>query len=295
MFITFYKFYATEKNLYYEADRLLAEGHIEEIKNLLESNSEDFKSLGNLLGEAFKENFMSEIELALESLKLLKGEENKLTNPNNSSSAPTINSSSIPSISTNNSANISTSSISKGSRVKISDIGATIYKDSYTSKSSGTVKGAGVKSGDALYIVNDNNGRVAVSRTNSIKDALFWIPKSKVSAFDTGGYTGTWGDNNGRMAMLHQKERVLSAEQTASFEKLVDMLPLLTNNSIISNIENMSRRFIPTSEFGNSNNIVINNEFNVETKTEFEAERFEANVEKMLIKDLRKFGRIKTN
>ena len=284
-----------EKNLYYEADRLLAEGHIEEIKNLLEGNSEDFKSLGNLLGEAFKENFMSEIELALESLKLLKGEENKLTNSNNSSNTPTINSSSTPSISTNNSTSISTSTISKGSKVKISDIGATIYKDSYTSKSSGTVKGAGVKSGDGLYIVNDNNGRVAVSRTNSIKDALFWIPKSKVSAFDTGGYTGTWGDNNGRMAILHQKERVLSAEQTASFERLVDILPLLTNNSVFSNIKNASRNFVPNSELGVNNNIVINNEFNVETKTDFEAERFETNVEKMLIKDLRRFGRIKTN
>lgn len=43
-------------------------------------------------------------------------------------------------------------------------------------------------------------------------------PKTKewfrLKGFDTGGYTGTWDDNNGRLAFLHQKELVLNSEDT---------------------------------------------------------------------------------
>ena len=36
---------------------------------------------------------------------------------------------------------------------------------------------------------------------------------TKYFAFDTGGYTGSWGPE-GRLAMLHQKEIVLNAQDT---------------------------------------------------------------------------------
>jgi hypothetical protein len=31
-----------------------------------------------------------------------------------------------------------------------------------------------------------------------------------IAAFETGGYTGTWGDAEGRLAFLHQGELVLN-------------------------------------------------------------------------------------
>lgn len=53
--------------------------------------------------------------------------------------------------------------------------------------------------------------------------ALFENKKKHLAEFDTGGYTGSWanGDTNGRMAMLHQKEIVLNATDTAN---LLDMV-----------------------------------------------------------------------
>ena len=44
-----------------------------------------------------------------------------------------------------------------------------------------------------------------------------------VSAFDTGGYTGEWGPE-GKLAMLHQKELVLNAQDTENFLLGIQML-----------------------------------------------------------------------
>lgn len=48
--------------------------------------------------------------------------------------------------------------------------------------------------------------------------AAGWFKKSDITAMETGGYTGL----NEGLALLHKKERVLSAKQTSAFEKLVD-------------------------------------------------------------------------
>ena len=48
--------------------------------------------------------------------------------------------------------------------------------------------------------------------------------------FDTGGYTGAWGDSSGRLAVLHQKELILNADDTSNF---------LTAIEIVRNISRM--------------------------------------------------------
>ena len=50
------------------------------------------------------------------------------------------------------------------------------------------------------------------------------LKKYFYGSFDTGGYTGEWGDDSGRFAMLHQKEIVLNADDTENFLKTVDMV-----------------------------------------------------------------------
>lgn len=45
----------------------------------------------------------------------------------------------------------------------------------------------------------------------------------KVTMYDTGGYTGSWG-REGRMAMLHEKELVLNKEDTSNILSAVDMI-----------------------------------------------------------------------
>jgi len=66
-----------------------------------------------------------------------------------------------------------------------------------------------------------------------------------VDMFDTGGITGNWGDSSGKLALVHSKERILSQNQTLSFENLVKNLPSITGvldklmvNNPLSNIMN---------------------------------------------------------
>ena len=42
--------------------------------------------------------------------------------------------------------------------------------------------------------------------------------------YDTGGYTGEWGDTSGRLALLHQKELVLNQEDTANMLSAIEMI-----------------------------------------------------------------------
>ena len=84
---------------------------------------------------------MEEIKLALEALAYLKGESNKFTNNVNTSTPPPQVS--TPSTPTPKPTPTTTSKpVSIGSRVKVTDVGAGIYVDSYTSQSSGTWRGA---------------------------------------------------------------------------------------------------------------------------------------------------------
>ena len=42
-------------------------------------------------------------------------------------------------------------------------------------------------------------------------------------SFDTGGYTGEWG-LDGKLALLHEKELVLNADDTTNFLKAIDIV-----------------------------------------------------------------------
>ena len=48
------------------------------------------------------------------------------------------------------------------------------------------------------------------------------------AGFDTGGYTGTWG-SNGKIALLHEKELVLNAEDTTNFLMSLEVLREIVN------------------------------------------------------------------
>lgn len=45
-----------------------------------------------------------------------------------------------------------------------------------------------------------------------------------VRGYDTGGYTGEWGDASGRLALLHQKELVLNEDDTSNFLSAIEMI-----------------------------------------------------------------------
>ena len=65
-----------------------------------------------------------------------------------------------------------------------------------------------------------------------------WMKKNNI-AFDTGGYTGSWGPE-GRMAMLHEKELVLNKQDTENFLIATGMLreisQMLDNNALVASL-----------------------------------------------------------
>ena len=101
------------------------------------------------------------------------------------------------------------------------------------------------------------------------------------SSFDTGGYTGTWG-NDGRLALLHQKELVLNKTDTENMLSAVEVLRDLVSsmsNTMFSNIENA------VSSIRSSNiNSVDSNELNqnVYITAQFEGQTEAAQIETAL-------------
>ena len=276
----------SEKELYEEANNLITQGKTEEMLALLEAYSEDYKNIGVLWGQNLSDAFMEEIKTALEALEYLKGESNKFTNDvNPSTPPPQVSTPSTPAPTPTPAP--TTKPISIGSRVKVTDVGAGIYVDSYTSQSSGTWRGANVSTSDTMYVYNMRGDKVALARSKG-GVPVGWIDKKKVKAFDTGGYTGEF--QGGQLAMLHSKERVLSAQQTQSFEKLVGMLGDLVENPILQLSQYMKGMSNPMSQI--NTNIEINNNFTVTNNTPFDQDRQDNNISQLMAKELRRFGKI---
>lgn len=71
------------------------------------------------------------------------------------------------------------------------------------------------------------------------------------SKFDTGGYTGDWIGEDGKLAMLHQKELVLNADDTQNFLAAISMVRDMSgifeamNDSILSRVTGMANALTP--------------------------------------------------
>ena len=98
--------------------------------------------------------------------------------------------------------------------------GGTYYHDSYGTAPSGN-RGPGKK-----VTVTDvkEDGRPYPIHVTSSDSAYGWLKRSQLSGYDTGGYTGDWGDTSGRLALLHQKEIVLNADDTKNFLSAIEMV-----------------------------------------------------------------------
>lgn len=107
--------------------------------------------------------------------------------------------------------------------------GATIFADSY-----GQGGGSQYFGYDPIYtVVGENNGYVLARWHGHSSGYTGWFRKSDVTPLETGGYTG----NQEGIAMLHKKERVLNAQQTAAFDKLVyEFLP-----TVLGELDNFAK------------------------------------------------------
>lgn len=82
------------------------------------------------------------------------------------------------------------------------------------------LKEKGVTGAQAYINAHGPNGDIYAAwnkKRNQLKSFYY-------GSFDTGGYTGDWGDKSGRLALLHSKEIVLNAKDTENFLQAIDMV-----------------------------------------------------------------------
>lgn len=103
---------------------------------------------------------------------------------------------------------------------------------------------------------------------------------SDIWGYATGGYTGSWTDNeNGRIALLHQKELVLNEEDTENMLAAISIV-----RDLVDKIKGSSFKDTINSFTNNSSDFVGNNiEQRVEIKAEFPGVRSAADIENALI------------
>lgn len=111
----------------------------------------------------------------------------------------------------------------------------TVYKDSTqetVEKFKEDAKAAEIKVKEKTpYLCYDNSSRGLAIFLNNVLykggaqtyDVLAPGVSSTIIGFDTGGYTGEW-DSSGKLAVLHQKELVLNAEDTSNILSAVDII-----------------------------------------------------------------------
>ena len=109
--------------------------------------------------------------------------------------------------------------LSKGQTVTVKE-SATHYGIGSNSK-----KMASFVPGGTYTVMNYNDNEVLIGRNGIITG---WVKKNDLIGFNTGGYTGSWG-SEGKMAMLHEKELILNADDTTNFLASLEVLREIVN------------------------------------------------------------------
>ena len=80
---------------------------------------------------------------------------------------------------------------------------------------------------------------------------------SYIYHFDTGGYTGQWG-SEGRLAMLHQKELVLNATDTANFLSAIDIMREMVRIIDLNAMQSQFKQLASPATSGQANTVEQN-------------------------------------
>lgn len=96
------------------------------------------------------------------------------------------------------------------------------YYDSFGTKPSGS-KYSGVADGVTIDIVNNNPYGIHIKSSDGRYPDLGWIKHNQVTRWNTGGYTGDWGDDSGRLAILDRKELILNKDDTANMLNILQL------------------------------------------------------------------------
>lgn len=133
-----------------------------------------------------------------------------------------------------------------GGKAKVNVGNAPAYMDSYGRQVrpwADQARYAGVGYSDPLYVVNRRGGYVALAKRNNIRDAIAWVREQDVIGLKTGGFTGDWAGQDGKLALLHKKELVLNEKQTSHIldtakimDKVRRIIPNIKRSSVIDKL-----------------------------------------------------------
>lgn len=284
-----------EVNLYKEANALI-NGNVtaqQKILDLLTEYIPEYASIGQVMGESMADSMMREVQEAMEAIKGLRQTGNSetgtsVTPPSSGGStspttpaptpAPTKPSPSpAPSTSSGNTPPIRRGYSSRGEKL------------SPNSSLVDYMKSKGYYSAfndrKAIYDYYSNKGLLpkGTYSGSGSQNASMW-DRLKKDGFDTGGYTGEWG-SSGKFAMLHQKERVLNAQQTKAFEHLIyNFLPKLNLGNSIGAIGKSVGTII------NNNAPLIQNDINITNNTPFDVSNKMDNLNRAIKAELQNIG-----
>ncbi len=142
----------------------------------------------------------------------------------------------------NNSGGSGSSSVESGGGASVGNkitYSGKYYYDSFGTSPAGS-KYSGVADGVTIDIVNNNPYGIHVKSSDGKYPDLGWIKKSQVTRWNTGGYTGDWGDDSGRLAILDRKELVLNKEDTPNILNAVEIMRGIANSMNLSMLSRMA-------------------------------------------------------
>lgn len=148
---------------------------------------------------------------------------------------------------------------SGGGDGKISVGDVVTYKGGrYYYDSAGTAPSGNRGPGKKVTVTYLNWGSKYPIHVESKDSAFGWLKQDQLEGFDTGGYTGKWG-TDGRLAMLHQKELVLNAQDTenvlAAVSAVREIVSAIKSDSLSSFVSSFRNGNIAST---NGNNIEQN-------------------------------------
>lgn len=263
----------TDENLYKTVNDLIKKNDVDTLTKLLTEHDSQWDGWKTLNGQSAQQVIQGEVQSAINNYNdvvngTINGNGGASSN-NSGASVATPNPNPTP-------APVKT--VSVGSTINAK--GATIYSNSY-----GGGGGRQYYGNDPIYtVVGENNGYWLVRYHKLSSGYTGWFKKSDVTAMKTGGYTGNYEG----FAYLHAKERVLNAQQTAAFEKLVyNLLPSISSTLLNGNVNNATT---------NNNGNVFNKELvkvdvgQIVNNTPYDIKNTEDNLDRLVRASLKKSG-----
>ena len=131
-----------------------------------------------------------------------------------------------------------------------------------------------IKDGTTVEIVGYNGTSTAGGGVGTTREYILnkWAREHGYSTFKTGGYTGDWDNQSGKLAVLHEKELVLNATDTENMLAAVNAIRDIAglNESISQTIANsIGQLIVKAMGAGNTNISTINNSTSDNTNNTF--------------------------